>query len=95
MRTLNYIALLALPCQVFAVSDTDVLALSDQSYADDLPIVLSATRLSQPISEAPVAMTVIDRDMIEASGARNIPDVLRLVPGFQVGYFDGNSPVVA
>jgi iron complex outermembrane recepter protein len=95
MRTLNYIALIALPCQVFAVSDTDVLALSDQSYADDLPIVLSATRLSQPISEAPVAMTVIDRDMIEASGARNIPDVLRLVPGFQVGYFDGNSPVVA
>ena len=95
MRTLNTIVLLALPCQVLALSDMDVLAFSDQSYTDDLPIVLSATRLAQPISEAPVAMTVIDRNMIEASGARNIPDVLRLVPGFQVGYFDGNSPVVA
>lgn len=95
MRLLNYLALLALPFQVLAEADMDVLALSDQSYTDDLPIVLSATRLSQPISEAPVAMTVIDRDMIEASGARNIPDLLRLVPGFQVGYFDGNSPVVA
>jgi iron complex outermembrane receptor protein len=94
MRLLYYIALLALPFQVSAEADMDVLALADQSYTDDLPIVLSATRLSQPISEAPVAMTVIDRDMIEASGARNIPDVLRLVPGFQVGYFDGNSPVV-
>ena len=95
MRTLNTIVLLALPCQVLALSDMDVLAFSDQSYTDDLPIVLSATRLAQPISEAPVAMTVIDRNMIEASGARNIPDILRLVPGFQVGYFDGNSPVVA
>lgn len=95
MRTLYCIALLALPGSVFAVDDMDVLALTDQSYTDDLPIVLSASRLAQPLSEVPVAMTVIDRDMIEASGARNIPDVLRLVPGFQVGYFDGNSPVVA
>lgn len=95
MRTLYYIALLALPCQVLAETDRDTLALADQSYTDDLPIVLSATRLAQPLSEAPVAMTVIDRAMIEASGARNIPDLLRLVPGFQVGYFDGNSPVVA
>ena len=95
MRTFNFIVLLALPCQVLAISDMDVLAYSDQSYTDDLPIVLSATRLAQPISEAPMAMTVIDRNMIEASGARNIPDVLRLVPGFQVGYFDGNSPVAA
>ncbi|TNF34077.1 MAG: TonB-dependent receptor, partial [Gammaproteobacteria bacterium] len=70
----------------------DVIGL-EQVYLQDLPIVLSATRLAQPLSEAPVAMTVIDREMIEASGARTIPDLLRLVPGFQVGYFDGNSPV--
>ncbi len=66
-----------------------------EQYMQDLPIVLSATRLAQPLSEAPVAMTVIDREMIDASGARTIPDLLRLVPGFQVGYFDGNSPVAA
>lgn len=65
----------------------------EQAYLQDLPIVLSATRLAQPLSEAPVAMTVIDREMIQASGARTIPELLRLVPGFQVGYFDGNSPV--
>ncbi|MCW8874761.1 MAG: TonB-dependent receptor [Gammaproteobacteria bacterium] len=65
----------------------------EQAYLQDLPIVLSATRLSQPLSEVPVAMTVIDREMIRASGARTIPELLRLVPGFQVGYFDGNSPV--
>ena len=70
-----------------------LLASAEDMFFDDIPIVLSATRLAQPITEAPVAMTVIDREMIDASGARTIPDLLRLVPGFQVGYFDGNSPV--
>jgi len=65
----------------------------EDEFLDDLPIVLSASRLAQPLNEAPVAMTVIDREMIDASGARTIPDLLRLVPGFQVAYFDGNSPV--
>jgi len=87
-------ALLTLPCPLLAQTELN-LALSEDAFTDDMPIVLSASRLAQPLSEAPVAMTVIDRDMIEASGARNIPDLMRLVPGFQVGYFDGNSPVVA
>ncbi len=34
-------------------------------------------------------MTIIDRDTIEASGALDIPDVLRLVPGFQVSHISG------
>lgn len=73
--------------------EIDELISSESDFLDELPIVLSATRLAQPLDEAPVAMTVIDREMIEASGARTIPDLLRLVPGFQVGYFDGNTPV--
>ncbi len=60
-------------------------------YFGELPIVLSATRLNQPIAEAPVAVTVIDREMIEASGARELADVFRLVPGFLVGSFDGHQ----
>jgi iron complex outermembrane receptor protein len=51
----------------------------------DMPIVLSASRLEQPASETPVAVTIIDRQTIEASGARTIPEVLRLVPGIIVG----------
>lgn len=49
------------------------------------PIVLSASRLAQPLSEAPAAVTVIDREMIETSGFTDIANLLRLVPGFQVG----------
>ncbi|WP_269446333.1 TonB-dependent receptor plug domain-containing protein [endosymbiont of unidentified scaly snail isolate Monju] len=56
---------------------------------DDVPVVLSASRLSQPISESPASMTIIDRDTIDASGALDIPDVLRLVPGFQVSHISG------
>jgi iron complex outermembrane receptor protein len=67
---------------------------SEDEFLENLPIILSATRLAQPLNESPIAMTVIDRQMIDASGARNIADLLRLAPGFQVGYFDGNSPVV-
>lgn len=64
-------------------------------YADDelffeMPVVLSANRLEQSVSDAAVSISVIDRDTIEASGARTIPEVLRLIPGMQVGY-SGNE----
>lgn len=68
---------------------------SEQDYLQELPVVLSASRLSQPISETPNAMTVIDRNMIVASGARNIADLFKLVPGMYVGYSDGHTPVVS
>lgn len=55
-----------------------------------MPIVLSSNRLEQSISDAAVSISVIDRETIVASGARNIPEILRLVPGMQVGY-SGNE----
>ena len=65
--------------------------LSEADFFDELPVVLSVSRLSQPVNEAPAAVTVIDRDMIRASGFRDIPDLLRLVPGFVVAYTRDNS----
>lgn len=56
--------------------------------------MLSATRLSQPVQDAPGPVTVITREMIEASGAVNVADLMRLVPGFQVTYANGHQPVV-
>jgi iron complex outermembrane receptor protein len=52
----------------------------------DLPVVLSDDTLEQAPSRAPVAISSIDRDLIEASGARTIPEVLRLIPGIVVGH---------
>ena len=66
-----------------------LLAADDELFFE-MPVVLSANRLEQPISDAAVSMSVIDRKTIETSGARTIPEVLRLIPGMQVG-FSGNE----
>ncbi len=68
---------------------------SETDYYQEFPVVLSASRLSQPLSEAPNAMTVIDRKMIIASGFRTIADLFKLVPGMYVSYYKGSQPIVA
>ena len=69
-----------------AVGDRD-----DAAWGDP-PWVLTPSRLPQRLDEAPSTVTVIDRALIEASGARRLVDVLRLVPGFQVGYKINSLP---
>ncbi|HEX4870192.1 MAG TPA: TonB-dependent receptor [Moraxellaceae bacterium] len=61
----------------------------------DTPTVLSATRLSQSLFETPAAVTIIDRQMIEQTGVREIPEILRLVPGMVVGYDIGSEAFVS
>lgn len=61
----------------------------------DIPAVLSATRLRQSLLDAPAATTIIDRQMIELSGVREIPELLRLVPGMVVGYESGSEAFVS
>ncbi|MEJ2691689.1 MAG: TonB-dependent receptor [Candidatus Thiodiazotropha sp.] len=63
--------------------------ISESYFFDELPVVLSATRLAQPLADTPTAMTVIDKEIIKASGANSVPDLLRLVPGFTVGFYSG------
>lgn len=62
---------------------------------DTRALVLTPSRLPQRLDESPSTVTVIDRAMIEASGARRLADLLRLVPGFQVGYKINSLPTVA
>jgi iron complex outermembrane receptor protein len=68
--------------------------LSELDFFSEQPVVLSASRLSQPVNRAPAAVTVITREMIEASGFRQLPDLFRLVPGFQVSWYSGNIQAV-
>lgn len=63
-------------------------------YFDELPLVLSVTRLKQSLADTPASVTLIDKEMIRASGATNIPDLLRLVPGFQVAFISGERASV-
>ncbi len=53
-------------------------------FFSSLPLVASVSRLPQQLSETPASVTIIDQEMIRASGMRTVEDLLRLVPGFQV-----------
>ncbi len=70
--------------------------MADDLFTDsqDLPQVLTATRLKQSPAAVPGSMTVLDSELIHASGARDIPELLRLVPGMMIGYGAGNQPTV-
>jgi iron complex outermembrane receptor protein len=46
--------------------------------------VSSAARHPQPLSRSPSAITLLTRQDIESTGARTLPEVLRLVPGMDV-----------
>ncbi len=63
-------------------------------FHGEAPVVLSATRLAQPQIEAPATISIIDRQMIQLSGAKNIADLFRLVPGMHVANFRGNRAIV-
>jgi iron complex outermembrane receptor protein len=67
----------------------------EELYYAELPVVLHATRLNQAVEETPVAITIIDREMIEASSANTIQELLRYVPGFQLNMKSGSRLVTA
>jgi iron complex outermembrane receptor protein len=67
---------------------------TEEDFIGDIDTVISATRIHQPLTESPSSITIIDRDMIAASGAIEVADTLRLVPGMQVGYPTGNQMAV-
>lgn len=67
---------------------------ADSPYMEDIELleleveevlmVYTAGRRPQKISQLPYAVTVLTAEDIHRSGARNVPEVLRLVPGMDV-----------
>ncbi|MFA6313713.1 MAG: TonB-dependent receptor [Sterolibacterium sp.] len=67
---------------------------TEMDFFGEMPIVLSVSRLPQTLDETPGAVTILDREIIRLSGARDVPDLLRLVPGFQVSNsYESGSPM--
>jgi len=66
--------------------------LAQASLEDLLNIeVTSASRKEQKISQVPAAIFVITQEEIRSSGATNIPDLLRMVPGLDVAQINANT----
>ncbi|MCF8167804.1 MAG: TonB-dependent receptor, partial [Rhodoferax sp.] len=68
---------------VSAEGSATLVALSERDFLGEMPVVLSVSRLAQRLDETPGAVTILDRDFIRLSGARDVADLLRVVPGFQ------------
>lgn len=84
-------ALSGLACLVGGVATAPpCLAADEDLYFSSLPIVATVSRLPQAQADAPGSVTVIDREMIRASGVRDLNDVFRLVPGFQTYPFNND-----
>ncbi len=67
----------------------------EAAFFEDLPTVLTLSRMPQSTAEAPGAVTILGQELIRASGARTIPDLLRLVPGFYVAFKNGHFASVS
>jgi iron complex outermembrane receptor protein len=70
-------------------------AYAESEDSSEFPFVVTGDHLSQPLSISPNSITVIDHDMIVASGFRLIPDLFKLVPGMTVSYYRGHTAIVA
>src|SRR5437763_17038744 len=53
-------------------------------FGEEQPKVEAATKTEIPLSKAPSAVTVITAKQIRESGAKTVPDLLRLVSGVNV-----------
>ncbi|MGC2166122.1 MAG: TonB-dependent receptor [Gallionella sp.] len=81
-------------CRAAEPANTTPIVSTEQPYFEELPMVLSVTRLRQSLADAPAAVTVIDSDFIRRSGARDINELFRLTPGFLVGNNNGAHPLL-
>ncbi|WP_303289657.1 TonB-dependent siderophore receptor [Marinobacter sp. SS5-14b] len=62
-------------------------------FGDDMPEVLTTTRLRQPKTRVPGSTTVISGDQIRDLGIVNLYEVFRLVPGMVVNFVGSHQPV--
>ncbi len=86
--TALYLAASVLPRTAHA-SEVDHFDLSPEQLFD--ATVVSASRTSEKLRNAPAAIYVLTQEDISRSGATSIPEVLRLVPGVQVSRINAQS----
>jgi iron complex outermembrane receptor protein len=56
----------------------------------EVPVVVTAAKREQSLSEVPAAMFVLTQEDIRRSGLTSIPELLRLVPGVEVARINAN-----
>lgn len=95
LRVNRYLFVCLFAMLFFGVGAAEEDVISEGDFFREIPRVYSVSHLPQLPEDAPGAITVIDREFIQRSGVRNLVDLFRLVPGFQVAWAAGGRPVVA
>nr|WP_098418338.1 TonB-dependent receptor plug domain-containing protein [Marinobacter sp. LV10MA510-1] len=62
-------------------------------FNDDIPEVLTTTRLRQPKTRVPGSTTVIEGNLIRQLGINSLVEIFRLVPGMVVAEVGSGTPV--
>ena len=73
--------------QVFAESKTQDPSLEELLKTD----ITSVSKKEKQLFDTPAAVYVVTREEIRSSGARNVPDALRLVPGMEVAQINSST----
>lgn len=76
-------------------TNTELSALSSMSIEQLMNIKVSILGPSETVLQTPAAVSVVTQDDIKRSGARNIPEALRLVPGLDVAQIDSSEWAVS
>src|ERR1700674_5863694 len=53
--------------------------------------ITSVSKKEKQLFDTPAAVYVVSREEIRSSGARNVPDALRLVPGMEVAQINSST----
>jgi iron complex outermembrane receptor protein len=90
VRRCAFLALLA--CLALPAGSAQTPDLTQKSLEDLMNIdVTSVSKKAQKTSETAAAVFVISAEEIRRSGAQNIPDLLRMVPGLDVAQINGSQ----
>ncbi len=94
IKILNFLFVLSLVVASqggYAASVKELSQLSLEQFSELDVVVTSVSRKPQKLSDTAAAVFVISNEDIKRSGATNIPEALRMVPGIQVARIDANK----
>jgi iron complex outermembrane receptor protein len=78
-----------------ATTNADLSKLADMDISQLMQVKVSILGPSESVSQTPAAVSVVTQDDIQRSGAMNIPEALRLVPGMDVAQVDSSQWAVS
>jgi iron complex outermembrane recepter protein len=100
-QSIYWAVLWLVPCSPFSTSAQDLAPQQSAKQIADLSAmniedlmnvrVTSASKTEQKLSRVAAAVFVISQEDIRRSGATNIPDLLRMVPGLDVAQINGST----